>query len=56
MTFLYLSAVFFGLSVFQKFRQQTDIFIRLFIEKLDVAAVWYDLFTDMGDMFFQQLE
>lgn len=47
---------FFGSSLFQKFRQQTDIFIRLFIEKLDVTAVWYNLFTDMGDMFFQQLE
>ena len=44
------------LSVFQKFRQQTDIFIRLFIEKLDVTAVWYNLFTDMGDMSFQQLD
>ena len=47
---------FFGSSVFQEFRQQTNIFFRLFIEKLDVTAVWYDFFTDMGDMFFQQLE
>lgn len=52
----YFHTRLFGSSLFQKFRQQTDIFIRLFIEKLDVTAVWYNLFTNMGDMFFQQLE